>query len=59
MIASILLTHHNLAFFLDTMRKVRDSIKLGIFTDFRREFLYKISEGDTEADTTVRLKNRF
>ena len=49
MIASILLTHHNLAFFLDTMRKVRDSIKLGNFTDFRREFLYKISEGDTEA----------
>lgn len=47
MIASILLTHHNLAFFLDTMRKVRDSIKLGIFTDFRREFLYKISEGES------------
>lgn len=46
MIASILLTHHNLAFFLDTMRKVRDSIKLGSFTDFRREFLYKISEGE-------------
>ena len=50
MIASILLTHHNLAFFLDTMRKVRDSIKLGRFTDFRREFLYKISEGEREAE---------
>ncbi len=46
MIASILLTHHNLAFFLDTMRKVRDSIKLGSFTEFRREFLNKISEGE-------------
>ena len=46
MIASILLTHHNLAFFLDTMRKVRDSIKLGSFTAFRREFLNKISEGE-------------
>ncbi len=43
MTASILLTHHNLAFFLDTMRKVRDSIKLGKFNDFRREFLSKIS----------------
>jgi queuine tRNA-ribosyltransferase len=47
MIASILLTHHNLAFFLDTMRKVRDSIKLGNFTEFRREFLNKISEGES------------
>lgn len=46
MIAPILLTHHNLAFFLDTMRKVRDSIKLGSFTEFRREFLNKISEGE-------------
>ncbi|CAN5641968.1 tRNA guanosine(34) transglycosylase Tgt [soil metagenome] len=46
MIASILLTHHNLAFFLDTMRQVRDSIKLGSFTEFRREFLNKISEGE-------------
>jgi queuine tRNA-ribosyltransferase len=46
MIAAILLTHHNLAFFLDTMRKVRDSIKLGSFTEFRREFLNKISEGE-------------
>jgi queuine tRNA-ribosyltransferase len=42
MIASILLTHHNLAFFLDTMRKVRDSIKLGEFETFRREFLAKL-----------------
>jgi queuine tRNA-ribosyltransferase len=42
MLAAILLTHHNLAFFLDTMRKVRDSIKLGKFNDFRREFLSKI-----------------
>lgn len=46
MIAPMLLTHHNLAFFLDTMRKVRDSIKLGNFTEFRREFLNKISEAE-------------
>jgi queuine tRNA-ribosyltransferase len=39
MLASILLTHHNLAFFLDTMRRVRQSIRSGDFTRFRREFL--------------------
>ena len=38
MLASILLTHHNLAFFLDTMRRVRQSIRSGDFTKFRREF---------------------
>ena len=52
MIAAILLTHHNLAFFLDTMRQVRDSIKLGNFTEFRREFLYKISEGERDIEAT-------
>lgn len=38
MLASILLTHHNLAFFLDTMRRVRQSIRSGDFIKFRREF---------------------
>lgn len=38
MLASILLTHHNLAFFLDTMRGVRQSIRSGDFPIFRREF---------------------
>jgi queuine tRNA-ribosyltransferase len=38
MLASMLLTHHNLAFFLDTMRRVRQSIRSGNFTKFRREF---------------------
>lgn len=38
MLGSILLTHHNLAFFLDTMRRVRQSIRSGDFTKFRREF---------------------
>jgi queuine tRNA-ribosyltransferase len=38
MLASVLLTHHNLAFFLDTMRRVRQSIRSGYFTKFRREF---------------------
>ena len=38
MLASVLLTHHNLAFFLDTMRGVRQSIRSGDFPTFRREF---------------------
>ncbi|MBA2494027.1 MAG: queuine tRNA-ribosyltransferase [Acidobacteria bacterium] len=43
MLASILISHHNLAFFLDTMKKVRDAIKLSKFGEFRREFLSRIS----------------
>jgi queuine tRNA-ribosyltransferase len=38
MLAGVLLTHHNLAFFLDTMRRVRQSIRSGEFTKFRRDF---------------------
>lgn len=43
MLASILLTHHNLAFFLDTMKSVRQAIRSGEFTKFRREFTERIS----------------
>jgi queuine tRNA-ribosyltransferase len=43
MLASILLTHHNLAFFLDTMRRVRQSIRSGDFTKFRREFTEELN----------------
>jgi queuine tRNA-ribosyltransferase len=45
MLASILLTHHNLAFFLDTMRSVRQAIRSGDFTRFRREFLEGVNSG--------------
>ncbi|CAN5364582.1 tRNA guanosine(34) transglycosylase Tgt [soil metagenome] len=48
MLAAMLISHHNLAFFLDTMRKVRDSIKLGSFSRFRKEFLDKLREGEKE-----------
>ncbi len=44
LLASVLLTHHNLAFFLDTMRRVRQSIRSGDFTKFRREFTGGLSE---------------
>jgi queuine tRNA-ribosyltransferase len=43
MLASILLTHHNLAFFLDTMRGVRQSIRSGDFPEFRRDFTERLS----------------
>ncbi len=42
MLASILLTHHNLAFFLDTMRGLRQSIRSGDFPKFRREFTERL-----------------
>jgi queuine tRNA-ribosyltransferase len=42
MLASMLLTHHNLAFFLDTMRGVRQSIRSGDFSTFRREFTERL-----------------
>ncbi|MFN2455506.1 MAG: tRNA guanosine(34) transglycosylase Tgt [Pyrinomonadaceae bacterium] len=45
MLSSILLTHHNLAFFLDTMRRVRQAIRSGEFMRFRREFLDGINSG--------------
>jgi len=45
MLASILLTHHNLAFFLDTMRRVRQAIRSGQFAKFRREYTEQLSFG--------------
>jgi queuine tRNA-ribosyltransferase len=43
MLAAMLISHHNLAFFLDTMQKVRQAIKLGQFGQFRKDFLNKIN----------------
>jgi len=48
MLASVLLTHHNLAFFLDTMRRVRQSIRSGDFNKFRREFTEKLNTSGQE-----------
>ena len=45
MLASILLTHHNLAFFLDTMRRVRQAIRSGQFTKFHREYTEQLNSG--------------
>jgi queuine tRNA-ribosyltransferase len=45
MLAAVLLSHHNLAFFLDTMRRVRQAIRSGEFMRFRREFLVGTGSG--------------
>jgi queuine tRNA-ribosyltransferase len=45
MLASVLLTHHNLACFLDTMRRVRQAIRSGNFARFQREFLERYNSG--------------
>ncbi len=44
--AAIMISHHNLAFFLDTMDRVRQSIKSGHFARFRSEFLSKLRENE-------------
>ncbi len=44
LLASVLLTHHNLAFFLDTMRRVRQSIRSGDFKKFQQEFTEGLRE---------------
>jgi queuine tRNA-ribosyltransferase len=51
MLAAILISHHNLAFFLDTMRRVRQAIRLGSFGNFRKEFINKIKDGEKERET--------
>ncbi len=51
MLAATLISHHNLAFFLDTMRKVREAIRLANFGNFRRDFINKISESEKQTKT--------
>lgn len=46
MLAATLISHHNLAFFLDLMRQVREAIKSEEFGRFRRDFLAKLKEND-------------
>jgi len=40
-LAAILCTYHNLHFYLDMMRKIRQFMQVGNFTEFSREFLSK------------------
>lgn len=50
MLAATLISHHNLAFYINTMRQAREAIKGQRFGTFRYEFLAKTSEN---ADTGV------
>jgi queuine tRNA-ribosyltransferase len=43
MTAAALNTLHNLTFYLDTMRRIRDAIVFGTFDTFRQEFLRSVS----------------
>ena len=43
MTAGALNTLHNLTFYLDTMGRIREAIKLGTFDSFRQEFLRSVS----------------
>ncbi len=45
MLASTLCTYHNLAFYLDSMRSIRQSIALGEFASFRKSYLDKFRSG--------------
>ena len=47
MTAATLISHHNLAFYLDTMHRVRQSIKSGEFSRFKKDFLTRLSEGES------------
>ena len=44
MLAATLISHHNIAFYLNTMRLARGAIKAGRYAAFRNEFLAKLGE---------------
>ncbi|HMQ03384.1 MAG TPA: tRNA guanosine(34) transglycosylase Tgt [Pyrinomonadaceae bacterium] len=45
--AATLISHHNLAFYLDTMKQVRQSIKSRTFDRFKNEFLNKLKDNES------------
>lgn len=49
MTASTLISHHNVAFFIDTMKLAREAISQGRFLDFKRAFLARLSENEGSA----------
>ena len=49
MTGSALNTLHNLSFYLDTMRRIRDAISLRTFERFRQEFLRSVSRLSTDS----------
>ena len=47
--ASIMLSHHNVAFFLDLMRRARRAIVAGEYTQFKKATLEKLSPDEPES----------
>jgi queuine tRNA-ribosyltransferase len=45
-LASILNSHHNVAFFLDIMGKIRQAIAFGELAEFSSEFLARIESDE-------------
>ena len=45
-LASILCTYHNIHFYLDTMRGIRQSIRSGLFSEFRESLLRNLTSGE-------------
>jgi queuine tRNA-ribosyltransferase len=43
--AAILNSHHNISFYLDTMKRIRQSIELGTFIEFSKSFLKDLARG--------------
>ena len=46
-LASILNSHHNVAFFLDIMNKIRQAIAFGELAEFSSEFQARIAAGES------------
>jgi queuine tRNA-ribosyltransferase len=47
--ASIMISHHNVAFFMETMRRTRRAIQVGEFQAFRKRFLDKLASNGDQA----------
>jgi queuine tRNA-ribosyltransferase len=44
-LGAVLRSHHNIAFYLDTMRRMRQAIQLGTFNEFHKSFLRDLARG--------------
>jgi queuine tRNA-ribosyltransferase len=45
-LGSMLATHHNLHFLLETMRNIREALRAGVFSRYRKEFFERYSPGE-------------
>lgn len=45
-LSAILCTQHNIHFYLDTMKKIRQAIRLGFFKEFRQQYLASLNVGN-------------